>query len=305
MNKVTEDLLKIVSDYSGSYDGAYNIREDCQSVARRSTEHIKIDSKTDAPGLIVTVLPGTKGEKVYIPACVTKAKVEDLVYNDFIIGENADVVIVAGCGVHTDSGEEARHNGIHRFFLAKGAKVLYEEKHIGTGAQNGNRVIDPVTEAELGEGSSLTMDTSQLGGVSRTDRRTKVKMKSGARLEIRERILTDGDERAKTSFEVEINGEDAGVNLISRSVAKGESYQEYHSTIVGNEKCTGHSECDAILADNGRVSASPSLIANHRDAALIHEAAIGKIAGEQILKLCTLGLTEKEAEATIVSGFLR
>ena len=305
MNKITEMLLSVVSDWKGSFNGAFNIREDGQCAGRQSSENIKIDSKKDAPGLIIHVLPGTKGETVFIPACVTHGDVDDLVYNDFYIGEGADVVIVAGCGVHTDDEEEARHNGIHRFFLERGAHVLYKEKHIGTGTGTGAKRIDPVTDATLAEDASLEMDTIQLSGVNSAVRTTRAKLAARARLIIRERLLTDHDEQAKTEFEVTLDGEDSGVDLISRSVAKGRSHQEYHSVIRGNNRCSGHSECDAILVGDGTVNAAPELWAAHTDAALIHEAAIGKIAGEQILKLRTLGLTEQEAEEKIIAGFLK
>ena len=230
---------------------------------------------------------------------------DDLVYNDFFVGEGADVTIIAGCGIHTETGEPARHSGIHRFFLEKGSRVKYVEKHIGTGSNDTKKTIDPQTEAYLGPDSYLEMDTVQLGGVSSSVRKTRGTVGDRATLIIKERLLTDGDETATTDFEVEMNGEDSGVNLISRSVARGDSYQAYRSNIIGNAKCTGHSECDAILSENGRVDASPELVANNRDAALIHEAAIGKIAGEQILKLRTLGLTEEEAEKAIIDGFLK
>ena len=305
MNKITEMLLGIVSDWKGGFTGAFNIREDGACAGRQSSQNIKIDNKKDAPGLVIHVLPGTKGETVYIPACVTHGDVDDLVYNDFYIGEGADVVVTAGCGVHTDSEEEARHNGIHRFFLDRGARVVYREKHVGTGSGTGAKRIDPVTDITLAEDATLEMDTIQLGGVDSTVRTTRAKLAARARLLIRERLLTDGDEQAKTEFEVDIDGEDAGVDLISRSVAKGRSHQEYHSVIRGNNRCTGHSECDAILVGGGTVNAAPELWAGHTDAALIHEAAIGKIAGEQLLKLRTLGLTEQEAEEKIIAGFLK
>lgn len=305
MNDITKQLLEMISDYNGEFNGAYNIREDGQCAARQSSENIKIESKQDAPGLVIHIKPFTKGEKVFIPACVTKSGIDDLVYNDFYVGQGADVTIVAGCGVHNSGEEEARHNGIHRFFIEKDANVLYEEKHIGTGEAEGLRKIDPVTDIELGENAKLTMDTVQLSGVDQTTRTTRGVLGDGARLIIKERIMTDGREQAKTDFYVELKGENSGVDLMSRSVAKDESYQEYHSVIKGMNVCTGHSECDAILVGNGKVSASPQLDAEHPDAALIHEAAIGKIAGEQLLKLRTLGLTEEEAEQKIISGFLK
>ena len=304
MKSITEELLKLVSDWKGDFKGAFNIREDGGCAGRQSTEHIKIESKKDLPGLDIHILPGTKGETVSIPACVTHGDVDDLVYNDFYVGEYADVTIVAGCGVNTENGEPARHNGIHRFFLEKGARVKYIEKHVGTGRGEGIRSIDPVTHCELKEGAVLEMDTSQIGGVDRTNRKTSAVLGPKAKLLVRERLLTELDQEAYTDFDVTMNGEGGSADIVSRSVARGNSYQAYRSKITGNAPCAGHSECDAIIADKGRVDASPELSANNGDAALIHEAAIGKIAGEQIMKLRTLGLTEEEAEKKIVEGFL-
>ena len=306
-NGTTAEMLKIISDYDevSGFAGAYNIREDSKCAGRRSSENITIESKEDKPGINIRVKPFTVGETVFIPACVTHSDVDDLVYNDFYIGEGADVVVVAGCGVHNDGEEQARHNGIHRFFLEKGARVLYKEKHIGTGKGTGLRKIDPVTDCVLDEDSYLEMDTIQLRGVDRTTRSTSAVLGKGAKIVVRERIMTDGDEKASTDFSVDLNGEDSGVDLISRSVAKGSSHQEYHSRISGNCRCTGHSECDAILVGNGTVNAAPELFAGNIDASLIHEAAIGKIAGEQIIKLRTLGLTQEKAEEKIIEGFLR
>lgn len=304
MNSVTEQLLKLVSDFKGDFTGAYNLRENGRCAGRQSTEHVLIDSKQDLPGLDIHILPGAKGETVSIPACVSHGGIDDLVYNDFYVGEGADVVIVAGCGVHTEDGEPARHNGVHRFFLEKNAHVKYLEKHVGTGRGKGVRTIDPVTTIDLKEGAVLEMETSQIGGVDRSTRKTRAALGKGARLLIRESLLTEFSQEALTEFEVTLNGEGSAVDLVSRSVAKGESHQAYRSKIIGNAPCTGHSECDAILADHGRVDAAPELSANHGDAALIHEAAIGKIAGEQILKLRTLGLTEEEAEEKVIEGFL-
>ena len=305
MNKITEELLKQVSDYKGEFKGAYNIREDGGCVGRQSSEHIKIEAKPDGSGLEIHISPEAQKETVYIPACVTRGNVNDLVYNDFFVGEGADVTIVAGCGVHTDNEGEAEHDGIHRFFLEKGAHVLYKEKHVGTGTGIGLKKINPVTDMELKEDAVMEMDTIQIGGVDLTKRSTKAVLGARAKLIIHERIMTDGEEQASTDFEVEMQGEDSGVDLISRSVAKDHSYQEYHSKIRGNCRCTGHSECDAILIGEGKVNAAPELFAGDIDASLIHEAAIGKIAGEQIVKLRTLGLTEEEAEKKIVEGFLR
>ena len=305
MNKITESLLRAVSEFGGSFQGAYNVREDGECAGRQSSEHIKIESKKEGPGLVIHVLPGTKGETVYIPACVTHGGIDDLVYNDFYIGEGADVLVIAGCGVHNEENTEARHNGIHRFFLEKGARVVYREKHLGTGKGAGARRIDPVTDITMAENSYLEMDTVQIGGVDSTMRKTTAVLAAGARLVVRERLMTTGSEWARSDFDVTLEGEDSGVDLISRSVARGNSRQEFNSCLRGKNRCSGHSECDAILAESGSVIASPSLEAAHVDAALIHEAAIGKIAGEQILKLRTLGLTQQEAEERIIQGFLR
>ena len=305
MNNITEQLLQMISGFGSSLTGAYNIRENGSCAQRHSTEHVKLTDKTDGPGLEIRVDPGTKGEIINIPACVTHGDVDDLVYNDFYIGEGADVTIVAGCGVHSDDEGEARHNGIHRFFLAKGSHVLYQEKHIATGTGSGAKRIDPVTDIYLDDDASLEMDTVQLGGVTSTLRKTTATLGARAKLLVRERIMTDGEETARTDFDVTMQGDDSGVDLISRSVARGRSCQEFYSNIHGRCRCTGHSECDAILAEEGRVIATPSLEAAHVDAALIHEAAIGKIAGEQLLKLRTLGLTSEEAEEKIISGFLK
>ena len=306
MNGITEQILGIVSDWDGGYKGAYNIREDSGCAGRQSSENIRIEPKNDNPGIIIRISSKAQKETVYIPACVTHGGVNDLVYNDFIVEDGADVVRVAGCGVHSDSDEEdARHNGIHRFFIGKDAKVLYKEKHIGLGKGKAAKRIDPVTDVTLGENSYMEMDTTQISGVTSTSRLTSAKLGAGSKLVIKERLMTDNDETAKTDFCVSLDGEDSAVDIVSRSVAKGDSYQEYHSVIKGNCRCTGHSECDAILAGNGRVNAAPELYAGSIDASLIHEAAIGKIAGEQIIKLRTLGLTEEEAERKIIDGFLK
>ena len=228
-----------------------------------------------------------------------------MVYNDFFIGEGADITIIAGCGVHSDDHGDAVHNGIHRFFIGKDAKVVYVEKHVGTGTGSGKRIINPVTEVEIGHNATMEMDTTQIRNVDSTIRTTNAVLLEGAKLIIRERLMTDGDQEAETNFKVEMNGEDSSVDLISRSVARGKSRQTLYSNIEGNAKCSGHSECDAIIMEEATVNAVPGLLANHIDAALIHEAAIGKIAGEQIMKLKTLGLTEAEAEERIVNGFLK
>lgn len=304
MNEISRQILEKIAGFTGKFEGAYNIREDGGCAGRQSSENVRIENKADKPGLEIHVAPGTRGESVFIPACVTHGDVDDLVYNDFYIGQGAEVTIVAGCGVHTETGEPARHNGIHRFFLEKGSKVRYEEKHIGSGKGTGLKSIDPVTEVYIGEEASLEMDTSQIGGVDRTLRKTSAWIERGGKLLVHERLLTEKEQTADTEFMVELKGEDSGADIISRSVARDSSRQNYVSTIIGSAPCSGHSECDAIIDGSATVDASPRLYARHTDAALIHEAAIGKIAGEQILKLRTLGLTEEEAEARIIQGFL-
>ncbi len=305
MNSTTEEILKIVSDWKGSFCGAYSIREDGKSVARMSTEHVHINPKEDKPGLDIIIDEGAKDETISIPACVTHGDVDDLVYNDFYIGKDADVTIIAGCGVHTDNGEPARHNGIHRFFLGENAKVRYLEKHVGLGKGDGRKSIDPVTEIFLDKNASMEMETSQIGGVTDSKRVTNGVVKEGGRLVIHERLLTEKEQKAYSEFSVDMIGDDSSVDLVSRSVAKDESHQDFKAVIYGNAKCSGHSECDAIITGHGTVSATPQLDANNLDASLIHEAAIGKIAGEELLKLRTFGLTEEEAEERIIKGFLR
>ena len=305
MNSITEKFLHMISDYKEMWNSSYYIREDGGCAGTQSTKNVSLKPIPGGGGLEIKVEPGTKGEKIYIPACVTHGNMDDIVHNDFYIGEDADITIVAGCGVHNDDHEDARHNGIHRFFLAKGAKVRYEEKHVGSGETDGKKIIDPVTDVFLEENAVMQMDTIQIGGVDKTIRRTNAELKKGAKLIIHESILTEHEQTAETEFHVDMQEPDSTVDLVSRSVAKEESYQQFISTINGNAKCAGHTECDAIIMDNARISAVPELTANNPDAALIHEAAIGKIAGEQIIKLMTLGLTEAEAEEQIVNGFLK
>ena len=294
-NDITGEMLKVISDYDTEkgFAGAYNIREDSQCAGRQNSANITITSKTDKPGIDITVKPFTKGETVFIPACVTHTAVDDLVYNDFYIGEGADVVIVAGCGVHNEGEEDARHNGIHRFFLEPNSSVLYKEKHIGTGDGAGLKKIDPVTECFLKENSRLEMDTIQLGGVDRSTRTTNAELGKNAKIIVRERIMTDHEEDAVTNFHVKLEGEDSGADLVSRSVARGNSHQAFYSVVEGNNRCTGHSACDAIIAENGKVDAQPALNAANVDAELIHEAAIGKIAGEQIMKRSALSVSQR------------
>ncbi len=301
----SKQLLKIIADMDKIPSGAYNIRANGESAGRNVTENINIKNKTDKPGIDIIVRANTVGETVHIPVIIDKTGINDFVYNDFIIGENADVTIMAGCGIHNCGDSESRHDGIHTFFIGKNAKVKYIERHYGEGDGKGGRVMNPTTVINIAEGGYMEMETSQIKGIDSTNRITKASVQTGGTLVIREKIMTHKNQVAKTDFSVELNGENSGANVVSRSVAKDDSYQEFISNISGNALCSGHTECDAIIMDNAKVVAVPKLSANHIDASLIHEAAIGKIAGEQLIKLMTLGLSEKEAEEEIVNGFLK
>lgn len=305
MDAIEKNLLEQIADLHDVPQGAYNIRANGQLSARATTENIDIVTKTDKPGIDIIIKAGTKNESVHIPVLLSQTGLQDLVYNDFYIGEDADVTIIAGCGIHNGGDEESRHDGIHSFHLARGAKLRYIEKHYGEGDGNGKNVMNPTTEVELAEDAYMEMETTQIKGVTSTVRVTSGSLSDRATLIVREKIMTHGEQYAETDFTVDMNGEDCSANVMSRSVAKGRSSQLFRSRINGNARCNGHTECDAIIMDEAKVSAIPELTANHLDAALIHEAAIGKIAGEQLIKLMTLGLTEQEAEEQIVSGFLK
>jgi len=306
MDKLDEELLKEVSAELGEIrDGAYNIRKNGKGLERKVTDNINIVTKEDKSGIDIFVKENTKFEFVHIPVIITESGLKDVVYNDFYIGKNANVVIIAGCGIHNDHHSDSEHNGIHRFFLEEGAKVKYIEKHYGDGAGEGKRILNPVTEVELKDGATMEMETVQIKGVDSTIRETKARLEANTNLSIQEKIMTHGNQYAKTEFYVELNGENSSTHVTSRSVATDESKQEFISKILGNTKCYAHVECDAIIKDHGKVTAIPEINANYVDANLIHEAAIGKIAGEQLIKLMTLGLTEKEAEDEIINGFLR
>lgn len=305
MDKIEKDLLKTIADIEQVPMGAYNIRENGKGVARNTTVNIDIVTKTDKPGIDIIVKPNTKNESVHIPVILTQGGFNDVVYNDFYIGENADVVIVAGCGIHNSSCETSQHDGIHTFHLSKGSKVKYIEKHYGEGSGTGDRILNPQTVVNLDEGSYMEMETVQIEGVSSTVRETNANLSKNTTLVISERIMTSGEQTAKTIFNVSLNGKDSSVHVASRSIAKNNSKQEFISNVLGNEKCFGHVECDAIIMDKAKVISTPKIVANHIEASLVHEAAIGKIAGEQLIKLMTLGLTEKEAEKQIISGFLK
>jgi len=306
MDKVDIDLLKEISGAeNGTFKGAYNIRKNGKGIERKVTDNINIVTKKDVSGIDVYVKENTKFEFVHIPVIITQSGLNDLVYNDFYIGKNANVVIIAGCGIHNDHNKDSQHDGIHRFFLEEGSKVKYIEKHYGEGDGKGKRILNPVTEVYLKQGATLEMESTQIKGVDSTIRTTKGILQNDTNFVVTEKIMTHGLQKARTIFDVELNGENASTKVTSRSVATENSTQEFVSKVIGNTKCFGHVECDAIIKDKARVVAIPEIIANDVDANLIHEAAIGKIAGEQLTKLMTLGLTEKEAEEAIINGFLK
>ena len=305
INKVDENLLNEITNYEEIKKGAYNIRKNGQGIERKVTENVNIITKQDKPGINIYVKENTKFEFIHIPVIITESGLTDLVYNDFYIGKNANVIIIAGCGIHNDHHKKSQHDGIHRFFLEEGAKVKYIEKHYGEGNGDGKKVLNPVTEVYLKKGSSMEMESSQIKGVDSTIRETKGVLEEDTNFVVSEKIMTNGTQTAKTIFDVQLNGDNSSTHVTSRSVATEESKQYFISKIYGNTKCFAHSECDAIIKDNAIVTATPEITANNVEANLIHEAAIGKIAGEQIVKLMTLGLTEKQAEDEIINGFLR
>ncbi len=305
MDQIQKTLLEEIAGLHEVPQGAYNIRSNGGLAGRNTTEHIDIVTKTDVSGIDIIVKPGTKKESVHIPVIMSQSGLKECVYNDFHIGEDCDVTIVAGCGIHNGGDAASEHSGIHRFFIGKNSKVRYVEKHYGQGDGKGERIMNPVTEMTLEEGASMDMETVQIRGIDSTKRSTSAVLGNGASLTIHEKIMTHGTQLAETDFKVDMDGEGCSANVISRSVAKEHSHQIFRSQINGNNRCNGHTECDAIIMDEASVSAIPELTANNIDAALIHEAAIGKIAGDQLIKLMTLGLTEAEAEEQIINGFLK
>ena len=305
LDEIQKRLLREVADLHTVPEGAYNIRSNGQSAGRQSTANIEIIPKTDVSGLEIRIRPGTKRESVHIPVVMTESGLTEVVYNDFYIGENADVTIVAGCGIDNCGNQDSQHDGIHRFFVGRGARIRYVEKHYGSGDGKGKRILNPVTEVYQEADSSVEMEMVQIKGVDDTTRTTKAELAENAKLVVRERLMTHGGQQAISIYEVSLNGEGASADVVSRSVARDHSYQKFDAKLVGNAACNGHTECDSIIMDHGRILAVPGLEANNVDAALVHEAAIGKIAGDQIIKLMTLGLTEQEAEEQIVNGFLK
>ena len=305
MNNVDKNLLKEINETLDEKTEVYNIRKNGESIKRKVNSYIDIVTKEDKSGLDIYVKENTLFGIVHIPVIITESGLTDVVYNDFHIGANANVIIMAGCGIHNDLHKDSEHDGIHRFYLEENAKVTYVEKHYGEGKGKGKKILNPTTEIYMKKGSSMNMDSVQIKGVDDTIRITKATLDANTTLEISEKILTTGKQTAKTEFIVDLNGENASVHVTSRSVAEGSSTQEFTSNITGNTKCYAHVECDAIIKDEGKVKAIPEIYAKNIDANLIHEAAIGKIAGEQLNKLMTLGLNEQEAEEVIIKGFLK
>lgn len=305
MNKTDLQMLEAVADLHGIPQGAYNIRKNGQGFDRQSTENIIIEPKKDKPGIDIIVKADTKNESVHIPVIITEAGVEDLVYNDFFIGDNADVLIVAGCGIHNSGDKKSEHDGIHRFHIGKNARIKYVEKHYGQGEGTGERVLNPVTEIYMDENSYCEMESVQIRGVDSTKRDTVAKLEKGARLVVMEKLMTHGNQIAHSDMVIELNGEDASSQIISRSVAKDNSEQVFYPRAVGNARCKAHVQCDSIIMDDAKIRSIPEIAANHCDANIIHEAAIGRINNDQLLKLQTLGKSEEEAEEIIINCFLK
>ena len=306
ITEIDAKLLEKIADLTGKPVGAFNIRKDSGCEARQSTENIEITSKTDKEGIEIRIKDGTKGEVCHIPVIISKSGLNEMVYNDFFIGDNCDVEIVAGCGIHNTGCNESRHDGIHTFYIGKNSRVHYAEKHYGENGEkaDGKNVMNPQTVVYLGENSTIQMDTVQIRGIDSTKRMTKFVCEAGSEVVVTERLLTHGKQEAISEMEIELNGADAKSRVISRSVAQDESYQLFYPRVVGNAPCFGHVQCDSIIMGDARIRSIPEIAANHPDAQLVHEAAIGKIAGDQLLKLETLGLTAEEAEDTILKGFL-
>ena len=305
LDAIQRRLIQEIADLHEVPEGAFNFRANGQLAGRNTTANIDITSKEDGSGIDIHIKPGTKNESVHIPVVLSQSGLKEVVYNDFYIGEGSDVVIVAGCGIDNCGNQDAEHDGVHRFFVEKKAKIKYVEKHYGSGDGEGKRILNPVTEVYMDEGSYMEMEMVQIKGVDSTERTTKAELKAGAKLVVRERLMTHGSQNALSVYHVELNGEGSTADVVSRSVARDTSYQKFDACVVGNAPCSGHTECDSIIMDQGRILAVPSLEANNVDAMLVHEAAIGKIAGEQLIKLMTLGLTEQEAEEQIINGFLK
>lgn len=305
MNEIEKNLLAEIADLHEIPEGAYSIRKDGKTAGRNSTADIRIVSKEDRDGIEIHIAPNTKKQSVHIPVILAESGIQETVYNEFFIGENADVVIIAGCGIHNCGNQESSHSGVHTFYLGKNARVKYVEKHYGAGDGTGSRVMNPQTNVYLEEGASMEMDMSQIRGIDATNRDTKIHVGDRAEVILTERLLTDGTQSAESRVDIFLDGEDSSARILSRSVGQDESVQTFFPCMTGNAKCFGHVQCDSIIMGNAKISSIPAIRANSVDAQLVHEAAIGKIAGDQLLKLMTLGLTEEEAEEHILNGFLK
>ncbi|MBR1751132.1 MAG: SufD family Fe-S cluster assembly protein [Ruminococcus sp.] len=305
LDEIQKRLMREVADLHSVPEGAYNFRANSELAGRNTTANIDIKSKEDKSGIDITIKAGTKNESVHIPVVLSESGIKETVYNDFFVGDDCDVVIVAGCGIDNCGTQDSEHDGVHRFFIGKNSKIKYVEKHYGSGDGKGKRILNPVTEVYMDENSAMEMEMVQIKGVDSTERTTKAELKAGAKLVVHERLMTHGEQKALSIYNVSLDGDGSSADVVSRSVARDNSYQKLDMCILGNAECSGHTECDSIIMDNGRILAVPSLEANSVDAMLVHEAAIGKIAGDQLTKLMTLGLTEQEAEEQIINGFLK
>ncbi len=305
IDDIGQQILAEVADLHETPAGAYNFRVNSQLAGRHTTDHIDIMTKEGLPGIDIFIKPGTKNESVHIPVVVSASGIKETVYNDFFIGDDCDVVIVAGCGIDNCGEHDSQHDGVHRFYVGKNSHIKYVEKHYGSGDGSGKRILNPQTEVYMEDGSTMEMEMEQIKGVDSTVRTTIAELKEGAKLIVKERLMTHGEQHAESEYRVTLNGADSTADVVSRSVARDNSSQTFNARITGNAPCNGHTECDSIIMDNGKILAVPSLEANDVDAMLFHEAAIGKIAGDQLIKLMSLGLTEAEAEEQIIKGFLR
>lgn len=302
--RMIKDLLKTIADITGEVNGAYNLRSNGCGVERRSSENIIITPKEDKPGITITVKPNTKNETAYIPVIITEDNVNDLVYNDFYIGENCDITIVAGCGIHNDGCGTSQHDGIHTFYIGKNAKVKYIEKHYGEGSVESKKILNPTTIIHMEENSYCEMNMTQIKGVNSTKRETEANLGKDSKLIINEKLMTHDEQTAHSNVNCNLNGEGSIVQIVSRSVAKDSSVQVFHPIATGNNSCKAHIQCDSIIMDKAKVGSIPEIQANHTEAQIVHEAAIGRINNEQLLKLETFGLSEEEAEKVIIDAFL-
>ncbi|CFX22642.1 SUF system FeS cluster assembly, SufBD [Syntrophomonas zehnderi OL-4] len=306
LNNLDMDLLNSVAGMHGIPKGAVNIRRDGEAVIRQSSSNIILSSLTgNKPGLKVEIKPGTRNETVHVPVILTQPGFQDKVYNTFIVGEDADATIIAGCGIHNNSHASSRHDGIHEIIIRRGARLKYIEKHYGEGGEKAQNILNPTTIITVEKGAVAELEMVQIKGVDDTIRSTKAYVHEKGNLKIVERLLTQGEQRAESDIEIYIEGDGGAAQVLSRSVAQENSYQLFRAALIGKTACLGHVECDAIIMDNARIKSIPELMAEDAEAVLTHEAAIGKIAGEQLIKLMSLGLTEKEAVDAILEGFLK